>query len=317
MTNEQIQEWVEQYCLGNMDSTQRQHFEDTLAESNELRKIYNEHLAFMRLLEHRTAKAIVGNQLNIIRKEQHNTLHQIGTVLKVHINKYWRNATVAAGVALIASTITFMVARNNYENKLNNKVLALVRPIKNDISKIKIKQHAIDKQMADQLPEQPNGSSKEAGTCFAINNNGYAITNAHVVGNSNSIYIFTNDGIGHKATIVHSDKELDIAILKINEINFKFTAQGLPYTLSNSSSSMAQDVYTIGYPKNSLVYSKGYISSETGFEDDSSRYQMELPSSPGVSGSPVFDEQGNVIAMINSKEPMHLKAVRLISISVA
>lgn len=58
----------------------------------------------------------------------------------------------------------------------------------------------------------------------------------------------------------------------------------------------------MGYPKDEVVFNKGYVSSINGKNGDSTKYQLELPSSPGVSGAPVLDEQGNVIGMINSRE---------------
>ena len=50
------------------------------------------------------------------------------------------------------------------------------------------------------------------------------------------------------------------------------------------------------------MYNEGYISSITGFEGDSSRYQLELPSGPGVSGAPIIDETGNIIGVISGKQ---------------
>jgi serine protease Do len=302
MTNEQLDNLVDDYCLGNLNPTEIIAFEAEMANSATLVKLVSEHKAFLRLLNHRTAKALIGNQLSMIRNENKNKLHSIADELKIHVNKYWKTASVAASVALVASTLTFMIARTNYEKQFNNTVLGLKRELKNDVKRIETKQNAIAKKVADNMPEQPSGQSKAAGTCFAINNKGYAITNAHVIGNSKSVYIYTNDNIAHKATVIAQDAELDIAIIKIDEAHFKFSNAEVPYSISNNNSSMAQKIYTLGYPKNSVVYNEGYISSIYGRDDDSSRYQMELPSSPGVSGSPVFDEKGNVVAVINNKE---------------
>jgi serine protease Do len=301
MNNEQLHNLVDQYCINELNAQEKLAFELELQHNIELQKMLKEHQAFMRLLNHKTAKTLIGNQLNMIRNENKTKLHSIASDLKVHVNKYWKTASVAASVALVASTFTFMLAKNNYDQKFNSAVTNLSK-LNNAVKRIETKQNAIAKTMADNMPEQPSGQSKAAGTCFAINNKGYAITNAHVIGNSKSVYIFTNDNIGHKATVVAQDADLDIAIIKIEESNFKFSKTEIPYSLSKNNSSMAQKIYTLGYPKNSVVYNEGYISSIYGKEDDSSRYQMELPSSPGVSGSPVFDERGNIVAVINSKE---------------
>jgi S1-C subfamily serine protease len=51
-----------------------------------------------------------------------------------------------------------------------------------------------------------------------------------------------------------------------------------------------------------VVYNEGYISSINGFEGDSNKFQLELPSSPGVSGAPIIDETGNILGIISGKQ---------------
>jgi len=89
--------------------------------------------------------------------------------------------------------------------------------------------------------------------------------------------------------------------LKIAEDDFTF-GDKIPYSVRKANPNIAQRVYSLGYPKSDIVYNEGYISSITGFEGDSSRYQLELPSVSGVSGSPIIDETGNIIGVISSKQ---------------
>jgi serine protease Do len=296
-TNEQLHEWVELYCLDLLEGDDKAKFETSLMADASLRKMVSEHNAFVRLLQHKTNKELVSSQLHLIRRENKSKIHRIGNDLTNHINKYWKTASIAAGVAFVASLLTFSIARNRYETLItsSNKNLALVA---NEVTKIKKNMNKQNKR----TPAQPKGSSKQSGTCFVLDNNGYAITNAHVIGTGNNVYIFTNDGIGHQAKVVNQNNELDLALLKIEEKDFIFSDKQVPYSINTSSNSIAQRVYTLGYPKSSIVYSEGYVSSEFGRDDDSSRYQLMLPSEPGVSGSPVFDEKGNVTAIINSRE---------------
>jgi serine protease Do len=303
MSNEQIQEWIERYSLGEMSSEERDHFEATLKESAELRKMYNEHKAFVRLVNHKAAKDLVSNQLAQIRQEQSGLVRSLSNSMRVHVNRYWKQASVAASVALITCLGTILATKNYYSNAMNSEILKLNRKVENNMRAVNKKVTALDSTLDKMMPEQPVGNALAAGTCFALNNNGYAITNAHVIEKGSTPYIFTTDNVGHKAEIISMDKDLDIAVLRIITPDFKFSAKSdVPYSIGNYSASMAQDVYTLGYPKNSVVYNRGYVSSQYGRDDDSSRYQLELPSSPGVSGSPVFDKKGNVVAMINSKE---------------
>jgi serine protease Do len=290
-------EQIELYILNMLTETERAALQLQIEADPALQKIELEHRAFLRLIEHKSSKEFIRNQLALIRTEQPNNLFKITEGLKVHLNKYWKTASVAASVALVASTLTFMVAKENYNKKLDRDIKLLGSNLK----RIETKTNAISKKV-NAIPVQPIGSGKLFGTAFAVNNKGFVITNEHVVNSGGDIYLFTPDNIGHKCEIISSDKELDIAVLRVDEKDFSFTSSKIPYSFSNSNSSMAQRVYTLGFPKNSIVYNEGYISSVNGNDEDSNRYQMELPSSPGVSGSPVFDEKGNVVALINSKQ---------------
>jgi S1-C subfamily serine protease len=295
---EEIIEQVELYVLDALSPSDKINLEQLMAQDSEVANLVNEHMAFMRLIQHRTKKEIVRQQLNLIHKENRSTLHKVNEVLSFHLNKYWKTTSIAASIAAVASILTFSLTKNRYDKLLisNNENLTKVA---NEVTKIKK-----DIQKKNEPVAQPQGVSKQTGTCFAINNNGYAITNAHVLHENADVYIYTSDNIAHKVKVIKQDEELDIAVLKIDEDEFKFSKNGLPYGLDTRNSSLAQRVFTLGYPKNSIVYSEGYISSEYGRNDDTSRYQMMLPSDPGVSGSPVFNEQGNIIAVINSRESM-------------
>ncbi len=294
-------EQIELYILNMLSKGEHEATRIKIAESADLQKLEQEHRAFLRLLDHKTSKDFIRNQLDLIKKEQPKTLLKLNNNLKVQLNRYWKTASVAASVALVASTLTVMVARDSYNKKLNRDLQLLGKNIKNDIRRIENKTNAINKKV-NALPEQPVGNGKLSGTAFALNRQGFILTNEHVVSGGGEIFVFTPNNIGHKCKIVKTNKELDIAVLKIDEKEFSFENGAIPYTFSNSIGSMAQKVYTLGFPKSSIVHNEGYISSTNGNEDDSNRYQMELPSSPGVSGSPVFDEKGNVIALINSKQ---------------
>ncbi len=296
LNKEQIQEWVELYCLDLLEGEDKNTFEQELSTNVELRKMVSEQHAFIRLIQHKTNKELITNQLELIRKENKSKIQKINIDLVAHVNKYWKTAGIAASVAFVASLLTFGIAKNRYEKLLTSSNQNLAK-VANEVTKIK-------KNLHKPAPEQPKGSSKKSGTCFVIENSGYAITNAHVVGNGNNVYIFTDDGIGHQTKVINVDNDLDLALLKVEEKEFSFSEKKVPFTIAKGASNIAQKVFTLGFPKSSIVYSEGYVSSEFGRNDDSSRYQLMLPSDPGVSGSPVFDEKGNITAIINSRESL-------------
>ncbi len=296
-----IAEWVELYNLDLLEGEDKLQFEAELATNPTIVKMLAEHRAFLRLVNHKTGKTLVQNQLQLIKKENTHNIRRIADGMQVHVNKYWKTASVAAGVALFASLLTFQIAKNSVTKELYANVEKLNR-IENEQKKIKKEVRSLGTQINTPQTEQPTGNAKKAGTCFVIDNNGYVLTNAHVVEGNVNLYVFTSDNIGHRASVVKQDANTDLALLKIEEKEFSFGKNALPYGLATKEFGLSEKVFTIGYPKSSVVYNEGYLSSQNGKNDDTSMYQLELPVAPGVSGSPVFDVNGNVLAIINSKE---------------
>jgi len=61
-------------------------------------------------------------------------------------------------------------------------------------------------------------------------------------------------------------------------------------------------VFTMGYPRDEIVYGKGYISAQTGFQGDTVAYQVSIPVNPGNSGAPLMDNEGNIVGIITGKQ---------------
>lgn len=141
---------------------------------------------------------------------------------------------------------------------------------------------------------------KFGGTGFAISSNGYILTSYHVIEKSDTVYVQSNKGDLYKVDITYKDPVNDIAILKI--IDKKFSLGSLPYSLKKGFVGMGESVYTLGYPKDDIVFGKGYLSSQSGFNGDTLAYQVAIDVNPGNSGGPLLDNSGNVIGIINAKE---------------
>lgn len=150
------------------------------------------------------------------------------------------------------------------------------------------------------------------GTGFAISQKGIVVTNQHVIEDANDIEIGVPvDGIlkYYKGEVLFEDKKNDIAILQILDSDFKELSD-IPYTILNEVSAIGESVFTLGYPLTNsmgenIKLTNGIISSITGYNDDQNSYQISAPINPGSSGSPLFDEKGNLIGIINAK---HSKA---------
>ena len=157
-----------------------------------------------------------------------------------------------------------------------------------------------------------NGSSSSdakewSGTGFALNN-GYIATNYHVVADAKSIKVQGIRGgfnIKYNATVVATDKNNDLAIIKINDSRFNGFGT-IPYRIKTSTSEVGEDVFVLGYPLTTTMgdeikLTTGIISSKTGFQGDVSLYQISAPVQPGNSGGPLFDGNGNLIGIVNAK----------------
>jgi S1-C subfamily serine protease len=148
---------------------------------------------------------------------------------------------------------------------------------------------------------------KGYGTGFLVQNNGYIITNYHVVKNANKIKVIDNNkNISFNAEIIEKDISNDLALLKVMDQKFLTLGYSVPYTISKSPVKISDRVFCLGYPdpKNlgtKIKYVEGIISALTGFKDNFSNIQITAPVYPGNSGSPLFNEKGELIGVIVAK----------------
>ena len=151
-------------------------------------------------------------------------------------------------------------------------------------------------------------NSKSSGTGFFLSKDGYIITNNHVIENARTIKVSGINEDYHKSYVARveiTDKQNDLAILKITDTSFK-PLTNIPYTFKYSTSSVGEDCFVLGYPLISTMgtdikLTNGIISSKTGFEGNIAEYQMSAPVQPGNSGGPLFDKNGNVIGVVCAK----------------
>lgn len=210
---------------------------------------------------------------------------------------YLRTAAVAAGIALITSVGTYWGF-----NSVNKKSISQYSVLSRDIENIKRSQNALIQNInKSNKPAPPPSPAKYTGTGFAITNDGYLATNYHVTDGADSVYIQNHDGDYFKASVVAYDPQTDIAILKVDDENFRFGKGEVPYTFSKSKAGLGARIYTLGFPEDEIIYNEGYVSAKNGFEEDSMQYRLQLPADPGQSGSPVLDIHGNVLAIVTAK----------------
>jgi S1-C subfamily serine protease len=73
----------------------------------------------------------------------------------------------------------------------------------------------------------------------------------------------------------------------------------LPYLISDKEAELGEGVYTLGYPRQDVVFGEGSISAQSGYLQNPNAYQISVPVNPGNSGGPLFNAQGNLVGMIS------------------
>lgn len=141
-----------------------------------------------------------------------------------------------------------------------------------------------------------------AGSGVIISQDGYILTNNHVIEGATRVTVRLTTGTEYEAKVIGSDTQSDIAVIKVE-------ATGLPYaTIGNSENLIVgEEVLAIGNPLGSLGGSvtNGIISAldrEITIDGQKMRLlQTNAAINPGNSGGGLFNMQGQLIAIVNAK----------------
>ena len=141
-----------------------------------------------------------------------------------------------------------------------------------------------------------------SGSGFIISEDGYIVTNNHVVSGAQTLTVTMTNGEEYPATIIGADSQNDVALIKID-------ATGLPTVSIGDSDSIevGQQVCAIGNPLGELTntLTVGYVSAldreinENGVPIN--MFQTDCAINSGNSGGPIFDMHGNVIGITTAK----------------
>ena len=313
MEDIQLLEAVERYIRGEMKPDERVHFEQLRKTNPEVDQMVVEHTLFIHQM----------NEVGELRNFKH-TLNEVHTDLaeKGSINsdrlkgktkviylwkKYRRVATIAATIAGITTLTISLIVWSVTPKVPGDEFKELSRDLKDQkeiTSKlahdVNVVSDKVNRTIAKTEPPIKI-NYRTGGTGFLIDVKGYLVTNAHVVEGAKNIAVQGSNGKELKATAVYIDKKRDIAILKIKDDKFR-SSGAIPYSISKSSTELAAPIFTLGYPKNDIVYGEGYLSSKSGFQDDTLSYQIAIAANSGNSGSPILNKNGEVIGVLNGKQ---------------
>jgi S1-C subfamily serine protease len=186
-------------------------------------------------------------------------------------------ATTAAAVATPLSTTTFDV--HGVLDKIGNAVVS------------------IDVSQQSRRGQVLTG----AGSGFVISDDGYVLTNNHVVDGASSITVTFSDGTTEDATVVGTDPTHDVAVLKIADVH-----GATPLALADTSTlQVGDEVLAIGNALDlgdSPTVTLGIVSAkdrsiQTDTESLSGLLQTDAAINPGNSGGPLVDSTGTVVGI--------------------
>jgi serine protease Do len=298
---------VERYLNGEMTAQEKTYFEDLRNKTPEVDQMVVEHQLFLNQINQFGDQKRMKAQLHNI----HNHLLETGEISQNELsiikgakvlqlwNKHKRTIAVAASIAgITALTISGMMS---YFTPKNN---AAIQILERKVDQIAKDQTATSKDIIDiikVISKAPKDQQqRSAGTSFLIDAKGYLVTNSHVINNAATLVV-VNNGKEYYAKAVYNDPANDIAILKIEDKDFT-ALTSLPYSIRKSNADLGEEIFTLGYPRNQIVYGKGYLSAQSGYNDDTLSVQISVDANPGNSGGPVFDRNGDVIGILNSRE---------------
>lgn len=144
--------------------------------------------------------------------------------------------------------------------------------------------------------------SSGAGSGVILSEEGLVVTNHHVIDNASEIKVKLTSGDEYVATLIASDAQTDLAVLRIDAENLQ------PAVLGDSDTMrVGESVYAIGNPLGSLggSVSEGIVSAKdreiTIDGQDMVLLQTSAAVNPGNSGGGLFNSKGELVGIVNAK----------------
>ena len=170
---------------------------------------------------------------------------------------------------------------------------------------------------ARKSPSPPPTKKTGFGSGLFVSRFGHAITNEHVVNRCKKVTIGKNAKKQFAASVLETDKRNDLALLRISNMKtasietqsltnklgiavVPLAAQGL---LRFGEVELGENVLVAGFPfgdifSDSIKVTRGIVSANRGFGDNTGQFQIDAAVQSGNSGGPIYDEYGNIIGVV-------------------
>jgi len=294
-------ESIERYIHGEMLPEERVFFEELRKNNPGVDQMVVEHTVFL----HQMEKYGDRRNLKATLQDVHNDLFDSGQIKQAREtkivrlwHKYRKVIAVAASIAGITA-LSISGITNYFAPKTTNRSIENLR---RQISVLERRTNSLNNKINQAPPKNHTEPAfKFGGTGFLIDPKGYLLTNAHVVSNASVTSVQNIKGQEFKTMIIYLDQASDLAVLKIIDSNYK-SPSAIPYGISRSNIDLGEAIFTLGYPRDEIVYGEGYLSAKTGFRGDTLSCQISVAANPGNSGGPVLDKNGEVIGILSNKQ---------------
>jgi len=296
---------VERYIRGEMSPDERLYFEQLRKTNSEVDQLVVEHTLFLQQMNRfgewkKFKQALHETHTDLAEQGKINSSKLEGKSKVVYLWKKYRRVTAIAASIAGLTTLSILAVENSLTPRVKDpKVQELVHTVR----VLQKNQKALDDKInfVDKKNSQPIISTpvRYNGTGFLIDGKGLMITNAHVVKNSRNIFVQNTKGEQFRAFVVKLDVPRDVAIIKIDDDSFK-SVSSLPYGIRKTASEIAEPIFTLGFPRDEIVYGEGYLSAKTGYNGDTLSCQIAVAANPGNSGGPVFNHNGEVIGILSA-----------------
>ena len=140
-------------------------------------------------------------------------------------------------------------------------------------------------------------SEDSHGSACVISQDGYLLTNFHVVGQNDTVRVKFQDNTNALARVLRRHPDCDLALIKVERSGLEFL------TPAQNQAELGAVVYVVGTPADTLLaqsVSRGVISGRRDY-DGSSYLQTDAKVNGGNSGGALINEKGELVGIVSAK----------------